>query len=50
MIKINKISKFDAVINEIKNNNYESALELISEVKTNTEEEHLNSFLNCLEN
>ena len=45
MIKINKISKFDAVINEIKNNNYESALELISEVKTNTEEEHLKNKL-----
>ena len=45
MSTLKKLSKFQTVITQIKNNNYEMALELLSKINTNLEEKYLENKL-----
>jgi len=42
---LKKLSKFQTVITQIKNNNYEIALELLSKIDTNLDEKNLENKL-----
>ena len=45
MATLKKLSKFQTVIAQIKNNNYEMALELLSKINSNLEEKYLENKL-----
>ena len=45
MSTLKKLSKFQTVITQIKNNNYEKALELLSKINSNLEEKYLENKL-----
>ena len=45
MSTLKKLSKFQTVITQIKNNNYEMALELLSKINTNLEEKYIENKL-----
>ena len=45
MSTLKKLSKFQTVITQIKNNNYEMALDLLSKVNSNLEEKNLENKL-----
>ena len=45
MATLKKLSKFQTVITQIKNNNYEIALELLSKIDTNLDEKNLENKL-----